>query len=40
MNHSVEEISDTFRGLRRFVVKCGEEARQLLAAPEIVRYLL
>jgi hypothetical protein len=39
MNHTVEEISDTFRGLRGFVITCGEEARQLLASPEVSRYL-
>lgn len=39
MAHSIEEITDTLRGLRPFVVACGEEARRLLTAQEVKRYL-
>jgi hypothetical protein len=35
IGHSVEEIADTMRGFRSFIVACAEEARQLIASPVI-----
>jgi len=35
MGHSMEEISDRFRGLRLLVVTLAEEARQLMDLPAI-----
>jgi hypothetical protein len=37
MGHSLEELADTFRVLRTYVVDCAEEARRLLASPIVKR---
>lgn len=37
MGHSLEELADTFRVLRAYIVDCAEEARRLLALPDVKR---
>ena len=35
IGHPMEEISDVMRGLRKYVLACADEARQLMALPAI-----
>jgi hypothetical protein len=35
MGHPIEELVDTLRGVRRYVVDCAEEARQLMASQAV-----
>ena len=39
IGHSLEELADTFRVLRTYIVDCAAEARGLLASPAVRRLL-
>jgi len=39
IGHPIEATVDAMRGLRSYIVACAEEARHLMAAPRVQRYL-